>query len=58
MIGKAESGDVGGRGQDRLEQHHTRPNQFLVAPCLADVDDDTVLAFREQYAQREYGSQV
>jgi hypothetical protein len=28
---------------------------FLWPPCLADVDDDTVLGFREQYAQENTG---
>ena len=35
----------------------TIPGQInsLRPPCLADVDDDTVLEFREQYAQENTG---
>ena len=43
--------------EGKPDWNSTIPGQinFLWPPCLADVDDDTVLEFREQYAQENTG---
>jgi hypothetical protein len=50
ILGKQKAGISAEEGKP--DWNSTIPGQinFLWPPCLADVDDDTLLEFREQYA--------